>query len=531
VIWTTRLRLGICLPPYGGRSLRSQLMIPGAIQTRDEIAYGPRPGSRECPIGGLVAGLGYRACTATKRFPALLLAIFTISFFCMAPSDFSPKQLAQLALHTGVTRAGLMRTYQAQARGDPFFKKQARRQGGPKTYRLSAKDKVPNRKLKSRSTSTAGWSASNNWDLPGAIKQSWSRTPQSMNLLAPEGFGYYDAFANNVSSTATHASIGPATGICCKTLCGTLNPNEAENPDPSDFIRGLINTSEGPILLYLMPAASNVQAVMFSVGLAPGTQNQVVKQCTFRTPQLSSTTAAPNLLPTSILATRASVRVRNITNNMNVGGDVRVLRQSVGFDFPDQLPGATDAQKRAAFDNLCEGVRTSAATTTYTGNTLRASHQMNSIVVDQSRATAFKDFEENRNSKTVPWKWVDDPLDPSAPPGVPANASVFPFEFEAHDPSFTPIVMLFEEYVNTNTAGEQGNVGNRYELTYLSQFLCHYRQGTVLANLAAAPNHSSAVHAKALPKEHQAGNVLRAAGEAAWNHRGQIAATLGALIM
>ena len=438
---------------------------------------------------------------------------------------FTVKQKEALAKAQGPAKKALAEAFRAQMAGHA------------KVPRTIARPRNPPGARDPGMAQTTGWRAANPNDfqfaVDKALKTSWKRAPQSGNLMAPQGMGYYDAFTNDVSTATTHSTIGPATGICCKTVCGVENPNEAGQDD--DFKRGIINTAEGPILLYLMPAASNVQAVMFRVNTSGA--EDVVDQYAFRTPQLTSSDERPNLLPTSLLATRASVQIRNTTAVMNLGGEIRVLRQPVGFEFPDTIPGATNAQKVAALGSLIEGVRTSAMTKPYTGPDLTVSKQINSIVVDQSRANTFKDFELPRNTITVPWQWVLPPPNPDGsqdPPDRPDPRTMYPFEFEAHDPAYTPIAILFEPYVNTNASGATGSEGNKYECTYLSQFLCHYRQGTILANLAAAPRSHPALLDRHRQVEDNRGsalmNVASAVGRAAYNNRGAIAGAIGALL-
>ena len=48
------------------------------------------------------------------------------------------------------------------------------------------------------------------------LMAEWKTTPASFNVVAPSGFGYYDAFHNLPDSAMTHMSIGPATPMNAK---------------------------------------------------------------------------------------------------------------------------------------------------------------------------------------------------------------------------------------------------------------------------------------------------------------------------
>ena len=51
---------------------------------------------------------------------------------------------------------------------------------------------------------------------PAFLMAEWKTTPASPNVMAPRGFGYYDAFHNLPDSAMTHMSIGPATPMNAK---------------------------------------------------------------------------------------------------------------------------------------------------------------------------------------------------------------------------------------------------------------------------------------------------------------------------
>jgi hypothetical protein len=209
-----------------------------------------------------------------------------------------------------------------------------------------------------------------------------------------------------------------------------------------------------------------------------------------------------------------------------VGGIVRVLRMTTGVGLLD-APSGTDNQALAL---LMEAIRVHSRTRTYGGEEMCDSQQKNCTVVDQSRATRFDDFGASGNSATLvhndllPWtKDLGWEQDPTLPGGQISN-----FTVGLHDPSFTPIAILFEPFVYSS--GTTAVVlGNQYEVNVRSQFLAHYDQGTMLANMAIDPpsdqnglnKHRNNEEAKGSTLERVA-DSLKHGIENAWAHKGDI---------
>ena len=82
---------------------------------------------------------------------------------------------------------------------------------------------------------------------------------------------------------------------------------------------------------------------------------------------------------------RCSVRIRNFTNNIALGGIVRVLRATTGRTM---VPGLySDAE----LDDLCDGIRNHALTCVLTGQSFAkdGGMQKNAIIVDQTCSLHF----------------------------------------------------------------------------------------------------------------------------------------------
>lgn len=335
------------------------------------------------------------------------------------------------------------------------------------------------------------------------MQEAWKATPASSNLMAPRGYGYYDAFETLPISAMTHMSIGPATPIDAKTTCGGGSAG-------SD---GLIDTglSKDSQLLIIQPASSSTQAVLHQVSSAVPTD--LISIVAYNSPQLR---ADP---PVESIPARCSIRIGNYTAAINQGGIVRVLRMTTGVALD---PNYTD---NATLIALMQGIREHRRTRQYKGTQLDDDMQKNCIVADQSRSLTFSNFDQAVSSDLVPWLWTGSP--PVAP--TPATFTQ-PFTMQLYDPSFTPIAILFEPFVNVQP-GTGGPLGNTYQVVVQSQFLAHYKQGSMLANLAISPASDPNTLNRYRDAEEAKGSALdkiwhgvQKVGQFAWNHRADIGA-------
>jgi hypothetical protein len=257
-------------------------------------------------------------------------------------------------------------------------------------------------------------------------------------------------------------------------------------------------------MIIVFPAVTDTQAVLYQCGASATVP---VVATPFASPQL-----APAGGPESAMATRCSLQIRNITQVLNQGGVVRSLRVTTGIIAPDVLNVGTSQDLL----DLAEHVRNHARTRSYAGADLVENKQINCTVVDQSRATLFQDFNPKVPISDLPWY---------PEPSPPVGGAVGAFTLGLHNPTYTPIILLFESFATVN----------QYELSIRTQFLAHYVQGSMLANLAITP---PSVGDKLNPHrdhEERKGSVLHdvehAIGEAgkwAWNHGGEILGGIGA---
>lgn len=315
------------------------------------------------------------------------------------------------------------------------------------------------------------------------MKKAWQTSPAGSNLMAPRGHGYYDAFANHATTAMTNMSIGPATPISAKARC----PNK-ELPLGIDTGKDPSGNLE-PQLLIIGPAAGSTQGTLFykgstGPGVAPAPTDPIQNKNIDATalPAQTYPTTPPEYVGmggdlAEVIPVRCSVRIRNFSAEINRGGIIHVLRMTTGINM---IPGN---MTNADFDSFCDGIRDHARTRTYEGADFSGTGlQKNCVVADQSRSLAFQNFNQATISTDVPWA-----LDESiiVPGGAAVEYPVFPVEKFLYDPTYTPIAILFEPFVNVqpSTAGK----GNTYGVTIQTQFLAHYKQGTMLANMAMTP--------------------------------------------
>lgn len=341
---------------------------------------------------------------------------------------------------------------------------------------------------------------------PDMSKGNWDQTPASSNVIAPRGFGYYDAFEHNPFDVATHMSIGPATPIVGTTICSSGLVTKA----PANFTAGpALGLESGAILLIVHPSTGKVQATAFHCSNTTGSAFCGADK--YISPQLE---ADP---PDNAIPTRCSLRLRNWTQHVGVGGIVRTLRMTTGVAL---RPGYTTNEELAI---LCENIRNHARTRTYGGDELCETHQKNCTVVDQSKATWFRDWDALTPNHLLPWTAAAGWPQGDAAPNTETGA----FDVQLHDPSYTPIAILFEPFV---AAVSGSTVGNKYEVSVRSQFLAHYAQGTMLANMAVDPANEPGQLSNYRDREEAKGSILENIANAikggaswSWNHRGELA--------
>jgi len=346
-------------------------------------------------------------------------------------------------------------------------------------------------------------------------RAAWRVNPATSNMVAPEGHGYYDAFTTFSGSAMTHLSIGPATPIVAKTTCSF---------DSGDSIRTDYSVGGGADrsaqMLIIGPNSSDTQAMLYRVSSC-NSQDQIQSH-TFNSTQMKGSDA--DLMET--IPTRCSVRVRNFTNALNVGGIVRVLRATTGMHLDREYTSNEELQ------DIMTGVRDHRRTVSYTGNEFVHAMQKNCIVADQSRSLLFAEnnvtpvagqlpwFTSYYANKKLPYRNDTGPVEERYTFDI--NKSVDDFTCYLANPTFSPIVIIFEPFGDETRA-------NTYECVVQSQFLAHYRQGSMLANLAIQPVSNHSFLEKARNHEEKKGSMMHTVGKFMYDHRAEIFNTLSSI--
>lgn len=275
--------------------------------------------------------------------------------------------------------------------------------------------------------------------------------------VAPRGHGYYDAFANAPDDVVTAMSIGSATPVSglARHIAGGLS--------------NAGGTVENFRLLVITPGASGESVGLDCFYSGPN----AYETATIDADALSSTAAYP------AVPVRGSVRIRNVSEAMHVGGVVRVLRYP--GDFP--LGSFSTGPSANAVRDL---IRASAHTVAYSGSELRETKQINTYVCNQSRCLDFSIL----------------------PTGVHAAVAA---------PAMSSILILIENFGDTN------GLNNTYEITACVQRLVRFQPGSILGNMArnirTAPPHVINGHRD---EEEKKGSLLSALGAFAHQAAGSI---------
>lgn len=212
---------------------------------------------------------------------------------------------------------------------------------------------------------------------------------------------------------------------------------------PCTHVRGLerlsvAHAASSSTMLLVNMGAGYIVGELYTYGAPP----VLVSSLTMDSAGFSSGGASASS-PDQDIITRASLRIRNTTKALDVGGAVRILRVSAGIE----VTGGAMTQAQA--DSIYAYVRSNPRTRTFGGQELIATHQFNSIPVNQSKLASF------------------------AQSGTNASG----FAAELFDPAVSSFVILFED---TSTSQD-------YEVTVCGEYYTRYRYVGPLAHMARSP--------------------------------------------
>jgi len=327
--------------------------------------------------------------------------------------------------------------------------------------------------------------------------QQFQSNPTNRRQIAPSGHGYYDAFVHEPNTAVTAISIGIATPV--KGLARFASPSVSRS-----ITAGKLNTR----LLVVNGASSSDAVAQFfymlhhsaftcdppvRVNAFNGMRSDGLLHATTMTPHIDTLPGDPDAWPPmeqrvsnipgsgiESIPVRGSLRIRNVSETMKCGGSVRVLRFTGGLpistDHNDAIPNSDGVVGTAAeFEAICDMIRNSPHTTTYSGSELINMHQINQYVVDQTRCTSFSSKRTFRDGMTYP--------------------------------AMTNLLVLIEDF---SPAGD--NEGNVYEFTFCCQRLARFDVGTLLhSNATSIKNDISKVNAARNHEESFGSRLLKVA--------------------
>lgn len=370
--------------------------------------------------------------------------------------------------------------------------------------------------------------------------------------LAPRGHGYYDAFVNAPEATILANAVGPVTplqGIGRALVAGTGNfdfsvpdvPVRAEvealvnttvttnskliifNPGSSDdVVAWILKPSAGGVIERevvrspqftgtLGPASDKVGYVSKPYGNLHWADHPPLVTESLQHPEHQAgsgglTGFAGNYpsMRTESIPLRGSLRIRNVTQALNVGGTVRILRYNGGlaFNMVEQVPNSVDANQQAVQGTappdvdlgfyfwVCSMVRNAARTRHYGGSELCETHQVNAHPADFVRSHTFMQDTTFREALLAP--------------------------------KFATTLILIDDFIDG-----AGGINNSYEINFNVQRAARFAVGSLLHTKAIVlrsnpgfinhhTNQEAEKAAPANPVQHSASTTIAGASPQNW---------------
>lgn len=287
--------------------------------------------------------------------------------------------------------------------------------------------------------------------------QRYTQGGLSNLTIAPRGHGYYDAFVNAPEATILANSVGPVTplqGIGRALVSGTGNqsfsvPDVPIRAGVDALLYSTVTTnsrlivfnpgsSDDVVAWILKPGPGGVieretiRSPQFTGSLGPASDGHGIRDVPYGVlsraepaplvteslhhPDVSSGTGARSgaevgwagnypSMRTESIPLRGSLRIRNVTQALNVGGTVRILRYNGGlaFNMPrfqadvqgseatsEAVQGSAPPDVDLGFYFwVCSMIRNAARTRHYGGSELCETHQVNTHPADFVRSHTF----------------------------------------------------------------------------------------------------------------------------------------------
>lgn len=306
---------------------------------------------------------------------------------------------------------------------------------------------------------------------PRKKTEMFTRGALRTNQFAPRGHGYYDAFAQSPDSAVVSATTGPATvitGYSSDTIAG--GPVVTGNYPLGDT--GITAPYSGnAVLIAFNPGSSDnrvaeayrVVADAVTGALSVAVQAIHASQFSELGPTITSTYhdvadldgdhGVQDHRPTrrvESIPLRGSLRIRNMTEALSVGGAVRALRYNGGVQLNDDGSGnhePADQTSVRGFVDLCALIRDAPRTRVFNGQELREAHQSNTYPADFVRSMKF---ETDRS-----------------------------FREELRTPSYCTLFVLIDDFAASNNL-----TNNTYEVTVKVHRAARFSMGSLLGGMA-----------------------------------------------
>lgn len=312
-------------------------------------------------------------------------------------------------------------------------------------------------------------------------EQLFTRGALKSFQFAPRGHGYYDAFVQKPDTACVTATTGPATvvsGYSSDTVAAA-DPVTGVYPVTTDGVtiaKG--HTGSATLVIFNPGSSGHVVGEILTLAASPTGDLEVKSKeitCTqftgignvtgghghydlpIRDPDVNNYDHDPTRQVEQI-PLRGSLRIRNITESLSVGGVVRMLRYNGGFHLMPQYPTAFGDDKTRedspdqsphpdTFLRLCAMVRDAPRTKVFSGHELMEMHQVNTYPADFVRSMAFE------SSRT--------------------------FRAAVAAPAYCNLLILIDDFVSSSSL-----VNNTYEINVMVHRAARFGIGTLLHSMS-----------------------------------------------
>lgn len=306
--------------------------------------------------------------------------------------------------------------------------------------------------------------------------------PSTSHTFAPRGHGYYDAFVNQPDSLCLASQVGPCTpveGFTRVNLLGTAGvTNATYTIQSSDQLTVTAQVTDNTSLLIFNPGASDMVVAQHIRLIADGANVASVKTDDVSVlafadfgPVLSPDPwhtaddqdravtegrGEPRLDPAGRIESipvRGSMRIRNITENFGIGGEVRIMRYNGGLNLDPTTQGMTVKD----YLDICDMLRDTKRALSMDGHELKQPQQSNSYPADHVRSMTFR--QDNHFTEAVMY------------------------------PAYCTLIVLVD-----NFKASQTQVNNSYSVAMTVQRAARFKPGTLLHSKSISPPADAGQH-------------------------------------